>query len=75
MAVELKVTSIGNSVGVILPKELLTRLGVQKGDTLFVSNVPDGVQLSVGDPDFEAQMAVARRIMKERFNVLRELAK
>ena len=75
MAVELKVTSIGNSVGVILPKELLTKLGLQKGDTLFVSDVPDGVHLSVSDPDFEAQMAVARRIMKERHNVLRELAK
>lgn len=72
---ELKLISIGNSVGVILPKELLSRLGLQKGDTLFASEVPDGVQLSVSDPELEAQLIVARRIMKERYNVLRELAK
>lgn len=71
----LKLTSIGNSVGVIIPKELLARLGVQKGDTLFAVDAPDGVYLSVSDPGFEAKMAVARRIMKERRNVLRELAK
>ena len=71
----LKLTSIGNSVGVILPKELLVRLGVQKGDTLFAVEVPDGLRLSVSDPEHEAQMEVARRIMKKRRAVLRELAK
>ena len=72
---ELKLTSIGNSVGVILPRELLNRLGLDKGDTLFVSELPDGFQASVSDPDLEAQMVVARRIMKERHNVLRELSR
>ena len=71
----LKLMSIGNSVGVIIPKELLARLGVQKGDTLFAIDAPDGVYFSVSDPEFEAKMAVARRVMKERRNVLRELAK
>lgn len=71
----LKLTSIGNSVGVILPKELLVKLGVQKGDTLFAVETPDGLRLSVSDPDYEAQMEVARRIMKKRRAVLRELAK
>ena len=71
----LKLTSIGNSVGVILPKELLVRLGVQKGDTLFAAETPDGLRLSVSDPEHEAQMEVARRIMKKRRAVLRELAK
>ena len=71
----LKLTSIGNSVGVILPKELLVKLGVQRGDTLFAVETPDGLRLSVSDPDYEAQMAVARRIMHERRAVLRELAK
>lgn len=71
----LKLTSIGNSVGVILPKELLTRLGVGKGDTLFAVETSDGIRLSTTDPDFEAQMAVARDIMKKRRAVLRELAK
>ncbi len=71
----LKLTSIGNSVGVILPKELLVKLGVQKGDTLFAVETPEGVRLSVSDPDYEAQMVVARRLMKKWRNVLAELAK
>ena len=71
----LKLTQIGNSVGVILPKELLGKLGVGKGDTLYAIDTPEGVRLSTAEPDFEAQMEVARRIMKERWAVLRELAK
>ena len=71
----LKLTSIGNSVGVILPKELLVKLGVQKGDTLFTVETPDGLKLSVSDPDHEAQMEVARQLMHKWRNVLRELAK
>ena len=71
----LKLTQIGNSVGVILPKELLARLGVTKGDTLYTIDAPDGIKLTVSDPDFEAQMEVAKRQMKKWRNVLRELAK
>ena len=71
----LKLTQIGNSVGVILPKELLARLGVTKGDTLYTIDAPDGIRLTVSDPDFEAQMEVARGMMKKWRNVLRELAK
>ena len=71
----LKLTSIGNSVGVILPKDLLVKLGVQKGDTLYAVETPDGLKLSVSDPDYEAQMEVARRLMHKWRNVLHELAK
>ena len=71
----LKLTSIGNSVGVVLPKELLVKLGLQKGDTLYAVETEDGLRLTTSDAEFEAQMAVARRIMKERRAVLRELAK
>lgn len=71
----LKLTAIGNSVGVILPKELLAKLGVGKGDTLHAIETEDGIRLTTADPDFDAQMEVARRIMRERRNVLRELAK
>ncbi len=71
----LKLTQIGNSVGVILPKELLGKLGVGKGDTLYTIETPEGVRLSTADPEFEAQLEVARRIMKERWAVLRELSK
>lgn len=71
----LKLTQIGNSVGVILPKELLAKLGVGKGDTLYTIDQPDGVKLTVADPEFAAQFEVARQIMKQRRAVLRELAK
>ena len=71
----LKLTQIGNSVGLILPKELLTKLGVTKGDTLHAIETEDGIRLTTADPEFEAQMAVARGLMKKWHNVLRELAK
>lgn len=70
-----KLTSIGNSVGVILPKELLVKLGVRKGDTLHVVEVQDGLRLTTADPEFEHQMEVAREVMDKWRNVLRELAK
>ncbi|HOB66899.1 AbrB/MazE/SpoVT family DNA-binding domain-containing protein [Ottowia sp.] len=74
-SVALKVTQIGNSVGVILPKEVLARLKVSKGDSLFVTDLPDGVALRAYDQEFAEQMEVAREIMKEYRDVLRELAK
>ena len=74
-SVSLKVTQIGNSVGVILPKEVLARLKVQKGDSLFVTDLPDGVSLRPYDAEFAEQMELARDIMKEYRDVLRELAK
>jgi putative addiction module antidote len=75
MTIQLKITSIGNSVGVVLPKELLARLRVGKGDVLSVVETPNGVELRAVDPDFEAQMKAAREIMRKRRAVLRELAK
>ena len=74
-ATALKITQIGNSVGVILPKEVLARLKVQKGDSLFVTDLPDGVALRPYDAEFAEQMELAREIMKEYRDVLRELAK
>lgn len=71
----MKVTQIGNSVGVILPKELVAKLGLAKGDTVYAVEQPDGIRLTTADPDFEAQMEVARAVMKKWRNVLRELAK
>jgi putative addiction module antidote len=71
----LKLTQIGNSVGVILPKEILSRLDVTKGDELFLTDTPDGMRLTVHNPEFEVQMRAARDIMKVRRAVLRELAK
>ena len=71
----LKLTQIGNSVGMILPKELLALLKVEKGDSLFWTESANGVNLSGYDPEFDAQMTEARKIMKKRKEVLRELAK
>jgi putative addiction module antidote len=74
-SIALKLTQIGNSVGVILPKEILARLKVGKGDSLFVTDLPDGVALRPYDTEFAEQMELAREIMRKRRNVLRELAK
>jgi putative addiction module antidote len=71
----LKLTQIGNSVGVILPKELLSLLRLEKGDTLYATESPEGVRLTPFNPQFEKQMELARQVMKSRRNVLRELAK
>lgn len=71
----LKLTQIGNSVGVILPKEVLARLKVQKGDTLYLTDAANGVMLTPYSAEFETQMTAARSVMKKRRNVLRELAK
>lgn len=74
MANTLKITSVGNSAGVILPKELLEKLRVSKGDTLFVTETPNGVELSPHDEQFARQMELAEKIMREDRDVLRKLA-
>lgn len=71
---KLKITSIGNSAGVILPRELLARLRVDKGDELYVLETPDGIRLTTHDPEFAAQMEVAEQIMREDREILRKLA-
>ena len=71
----LKLTAIGNSVGLVLPKEALSKLKLEKGDTVFLTESPDGYRLTPYNPEFETQMTIARQIMKKRRHVLRELAK
>ena len=71
---KLKITTIGNSAGVILPRELLARLRVDKGDELHALETPEGIVLTVYDPALAAQMEVAERIMREDRNVLHKLA-
>ncbi len=71
----LKVTKIGNSVGVILPKEALARLNVGAGDNVFLTESPDGYRLTPFSPEFQRQLDVAKQVMKDRREVLRELAK
>ena len=71
---KLKITAIGNSAGVILPRELLARLRVDKGDELYVLETPDGVRLTAYDPQLAAQMEVAEQVMRDRRSLLNKLA-
>jgi putative addiction module antidote len=71
----LKVTKIGNSVGLILPKDAVAQLNVAVGDTLYLTTSPDGFRITPYDPEFEIQMELAQKIMRERRDALRELAK
>jgi putative addiction module antidote len=73
--IELKLTAVGNSVGVVLPKEALARMKLDKGDRLYMTETPDGYRLTPYNPEFEAQMEVARKVMKKQRAALRELAK
>jgi putative addiction module antidote len=73
--VALKLRSIGNSVGAVIPKEVLSRLNVAEGDTVYLTEAPDGYRITPYNPDFADQMGAARAVMKKRRNVLRELAK
>lgn len=75
MNAKLKIRKLGNSVGVILPKDLLARLRVGEGDLLYATDAPDGVRLTAADPDFEAKLAAAEKIMREDRDILRVLAK
>ena len=71
----LKITRIGNSAGIILPKEVLARLRVGLGDDVYLSEAPDGIRITAVDPSFAEKMEVAERIMREDRDILRELAK
>lgn len=74
MTAKLKITSIGNSAGVILPKEVLEKLRVGKGDTLFLTETPTGFEISPLDEKIQRQMEVAERVMRENRNLLHKLA-
>jgi putative addiction module antidote len=69
-----KVTTVGNSVGIVLPKEILGKLRVTKGDTLYVLETPDGVELTPYRPDFARQMDLAKEVMGDNRDVLRKLS-
>ena len=71
----IKVRAVGNSLGLVLPKELVARLRVSKGDRLFVQETVGGVQLTPYDPEFERQMEIATRVMCEDRDALRALSK
>ena len=74
MNMSLKLSKIGNSTGVILPKELLARLRVELGDTIYATETPEGVRLTAYNPGFESKMAAVEKIMREDRDILRVLA-
>jgi putative addiction module antidote len=74
MTATVKITTIGNSTGIILSKEILAKLRVEKGDQLYVTETPSGIELSAYRPDFAEKMEIAKKIMRENRDVLRRLA-
>ena len=71
---KLKITTVGNSAGVILPKDLLARLRLEKGDELHALETPDGIRLTVYDPTLAEQLEVAEQVMRSRRTLLHKLA-
>jgi putative addiction module antidote len=71
----LKIIQIGNSLGVTLPKELVAALQAEKGDSLTVTQAPDGFRLTAYDPEVERQVEAGREVMREYRDTLRALAK
>ncbi len=74
MNMPLKIIKIGNSTGVVLPKEILARLHVELGDGLYLTETSTGVHLTPTDPDFEAKMTLAENIMRQDRDILKVLA-
>ena len=72
---KVKVTTIGNSMGILLPKEALIKMKANKGDTLYLVETPDGYTLTPYQQDFEDQLEAAQDIMKRYKNTLKALAK
>ncbi len=75
MVLELKLRKVGNSVGVVLPKRLLAHLKASEGDTLSVTETPEGVRVAAKNPEFAKTMATFSNLSRRYRNTLRELAK
>lgn len=72
---QLKLTKIGNSVGMILPKEVRDRMKLGAGDSIYLTETPEGYKISPYDEEFARQMEIGRKVMKDYRQVLHELAK
>ncbi len=72
---ELKLTSMGTSTGAVIPKEMLTRMKVGKGDTLYAIETPEGYLLTPYDPSIEDQLNAGRKFMKQYRDTFKALAK
>ena len=74
MANKLKITTVGSSAGIVLPKEILAKLRVGKGDSLYATETPNGIELTAFDEEFAEQMSAAEQVMREDRDALRKLA-
>ena len=72
---KLKIRKIGNSLGASIPKEILEQMNVGEGDSLYITQTPDGIKLTPYDPEFESAMKAAKNITNRYRNALKELAK
>jgi putative addiction module antidote len=75
MAVTLKLTAVGTSTGVVIPKEMLNRMKVERGDALYVIETPEGYLLTPYDPKVAAQVEAGLEFMKDNRDVFKALAK
>lgn len=74
MAVAVKVTTVGSSTGIVLPKDVLERLHLERGDTVYLTETPGGVQITPYREDFAEAIDAGRRVMRRYRNTLRKLA-
>jgi putative addiction module antidote len=74
MNMPVKLVKMGNSTAVVVPREILARLRVSQGDTLYWSETPDGFNVTASNPEFEKKMALAEKIMREDRDILHVLA-
>jgi putative addiction module antidote len=74
MGAVVKITTVGSSVGIVLPKEILSKLRVEKGDSLYITETPDGVQLTPYDEEFDRQIEIGKKVMRTYRDALRKLA-
>lgn len=74
MASTVKITTVGSSAGIVLPKDVLAKLRVEKGDMLYITETPEGIQLSPYDQEFARQVEAGRKVMRRYRDALRKLA-
>jgi putative addiction module antidote len=74
MAGTVKITTVGSSAGIVLPKEVLSKMSVEKGDKLYITETPSGIHLTPYRADFAAKIEAAKRVMRKNRDALRRLA-
>jgi putative addiction module antidote len=72
---EIKLRKVGNSVAMIVPKQVRQKMGVEEGDAVYLTETPDGYRISPYDPEFSRQMKLARKVQAKHRAALHELAK